>query len=151
MSKVDLTGLSPEIIAYINSLEIQLAQQTQRVEKLTTMLSNLQKSMYGQSSEKSQYIFGEQISIFNEAEVEYNTNAEEPKRIEVAGHTRKAKRTKEELAAHLPIMRIRAPRQGLSPLRRRVKAFGQRDGQRGTAIYPGPNASQSLLCSELCL
>jgi len=106
MSKVDLTGLSPEIIAYINSLEIQLAQQTQRVEKLTTMLSNLQKSMYGQSSEKSQYIFGEQISIFNEAEVEYNTNAEEPKRIEVAGHTRKAKRTKEELAAHLPIVDV---------------------------------------------
>ena len=59
MSKIDLTGLSPEITAYIHALETQLEKQTQRSEKLTAMLINLQKSMYGQSSEKSTYVLGE--------------------------------------------------------------------------------------------
>jgi len=107
MSKIDLTGLSPEITAYIHTLETQLEKQTQRSEKLTAMLINLQKSMYGQSSEKSTYVLGEeQISLFNEAEVEYTANAPEPERIPVAGHTRKPKRTKEELAASLPVVEV---------------------------------------------
>lgn len=107
MNKIDLTGLSPEVIAYINSLETKLEQQSQQVAKLTTMLQNLQKSMYGQSSEKSKYILDqEQISLFNEAEVEYQGNAPEPEPVQVAGYSRKPKRTKEELAANLPVVDV---------------------------------------------
>lgn len=130
MEKVDLTGVSPEITEYILRLETQLkeknnevqerASQIQeqsktveslhvRIERLTDMLAKLQKSMYGQSSEKSKYVLGEetdQLSLFNEAETESNSKAPEPSKITVTEHIRKAKRTKEELAADLPVVEI---------------------------------------------
>lgn len=103
MRKIDLTGVSPEINEYITSLE-------KRVENLTEMLAKLQKAVYGQSSEKTRYVMGEepeQISLFNEAEKSANSEAPEPKpETVVAGHVRKAKRTKEELAADLPVVEV---------------------------------------------
>lgn len=65
--------------------------------------------MYGQSSEKRKYVLGEennQISLFNEAEAESNRHAPEPDKVSVTGHTRKAKRTKEELAADASVAEI---------------------------------------------
>ncbi|MGI6449096.1 MAG: IS66 family transposase [Desulfitobacteriia bacterium] len=123
MSKIDLTGLSPEIIAYITKLESQVKEQSTqleiqtqtvekqkvRIDKLMTMLANFQKTLYGQSSEKSKYVLGEdsnQLALFNEAEAEANRNAPEPTKVSVAGHTRKPKRTKEELVADLPVVDI---------------------------------------------
>lgn len=73
------------------------------------MLANFQKTMYGQSSEKSKYVLGEdnnQISLFNEAEAESNSKAPEPSKVSVSEHIRKAKRTKEELAKDLPVVEI---------------------------------------------
>jgi len=118
-----LTGLSPEVTAYILSLETQLKEQTTqlqertktlesqkiRIDQLMEMLANFQKAMYGQSSEKRKYVLGEednQLSLFNEAEAESNHKAPEPDKVSVAGHTRKAKRTKEELAANAPVVEI---------------------------------------------
>ncbi len=85
MEKVDLTGLSPEVTAYISSLETQFKEQTKtvesqkvRIDRLMELLANLQKAMYGQSSEKRKYVLGEednQLSLFNEAEAESNHKA----------------------------------------------------------------------------
>ena len=116
MEKNDLLGLSPEITAYIFKLEAQVEEQSKtvesqkiRIDQLMTMLANFQKALYGQSSEKSKYVLGEdnnQLSLFNEAEAESNPHAPEPDKVSVAGHTRKAKRTKEEIAADLPVVEI---------------------------------------------
>lgn len=121
MKTIDCTGLSPEITTYIENLERQVEQtSTQlqeqsktvetlqvRVDKLTQMLNGLQKSMFGQSSEKRRYVLGEdQLSLFNEAEVEANKKAPEPDKVSVISYARKPKRTKEELAACLPVVEV---------------------------------------------
>lgn len=74
------------------------------------ILAKSQKAMYGISSEKSKYILGEdsnQIPLFNEAELNTNSSAEEPT-VEtiVKAHARKPKRTKEELAKSLPVVEV---------------------------------------------
>jgi len=123
MKTIDLKGVSPEITAYIATLETQLKEQTTqlqersktvesqkvRIDRLMDMLANFQKTMFGQSSEKSKYVLGEdtnQISRFNEAEAESNIKAPEPNKVAVSEHIRKAKRTKEELASDLPVVEI---------------------------------------------
>jgi transposase len=123
MKTIDLTGLSPELTEYISRLETQLKEQTTqlqeqskkvesqkvRIDRLMDMLAKFQKSMYGQSSEKSKYVLGEddnQISLFNEAEAEANHQAPEPDKVSISGHIRKAKRTREELAADVPVVEI---------------------------------------------
>jgi transposase len=96
MEKLNLTGLPPEVVAYIEHLE-------QRVSQLTEMLLKLQKMQFGQSSEKSKYVLGnpDQLMLFNETEVCADENAPEPEVVKE--HTRKPKRTKEELARDLPV------------------------------------------------
>jgi len=120
---MNFTGLAPEITEYISRIETQLNEQEMqlqihsktvesqqvRIDQLTTMLLNLQKSMFGPSSEKSKYVLGEeanQPSLFNEAEAESNRQAPEPTKVDVAGHSRKAKRTREELAANVPVVEV---------------------------------------------
>ncbi len=109
MEKIDVTGLSPEIIAYIQGLENKVENQQVRIDSLMETLAKTQKSMYGQSSEKSRYVLGdneEQLSLFNEAEAETNSKAPEPTLETVAAHARKAKRTREELAENLPVVEV---------------------------------------------
>ena len=72
------------------------------VHNMNEMLTKGRRMMFGRSSEKSCYVEG-QLSFFNEAETESNASAPEPKEdILIAAHTRKAKRTKEELTENLP-------------------------------------------------
>ena len=123
MKTIDYTALSSDVTEYISRLETQLNEQkTQlqdqsktvesqkvRIVRLTDMLANLQKSMFGQSSEKSKYVLDDdnsQLSLFNEAEAESNSKAPEPSKATVTEHIRKAKRTKEELAANVPVVEI---------------------------------------------
>lgn len=116
MEKVDLAGLPPEVTEYISRLEIQVQEQSKtlesqeiRIDRLMDILAKFQKTMYGQSSEKRRYVLGEdndQISLFNEAEAESKHHAPEPNKVSVAGHVRKTKRTKEELAANVPVVEI---------------------------------------------
>jgi len=64
---------------------------------------------FGQQSEKSRFVMddAEQLSFFNEAEKESNAKAPEPtEEILVEAHTRKPKRTKEELAENLPVKEV---------------------------------------------
>lgn len=116
MKDADFVGLPPEVTEYISKLETQLNEQSQivdsqhaRIEQLTDMVTNLQKLMFGRSSEKSKYVLGDddlQLSLFNEAEAEVNRQAPEPDKVTVLEHARKAKRTKEEIAAQAPVLEI---------------------------------------------
>ena len=96
MEKVNMNGLSPEAAAYISALE-------RRVDQLTEMLLKLQKMQFGQSSEKARYVLSNpnQLSFFNEAEACADEAVPEPELVRE--HTRKPKRTKEELARDLPV------------------------------------------------
>lgn len=110
MQKVDMKGLSPDQIEYITSLEEKVESQQIRINHLMDMLAKTQKALYGRSSEKRRYVLGEgseQISLFNEAEVETSSKAEEPTvQTIVSSYSRKPKRTKEELAKTVPVVKI---------------------------------------------
>lgn len=115
MKNLNLTGLDPAVTEYISKLETQLEEQSKKVEtqqihidRLMDIVSNLQKTAYGQSSEKSKYLVNDenQLSLFNEAEVESKSHAPEPNAVTVTNYIRKAKRTKEELVADLPVTEI---------------------------------------------
>jgi len=118
--RLHITGLSPGQIEYILRLEKQAARaeelsqtveaQRMSIDQLMDILARSQKAMYGRSSEKSRYVLGEesnQLSLFNEAELEANHKAEEPTAETVVSvHTRKAKRTKEELAESVTVVEL---------------------------------------------
>ena len=55
MKNIDMSTLSPEVAAYIRSLEETVLEQKRelvKLQSLTEQLVNLRKKMYGQSSEK---------------------------------------------------------------------------------------------------
>lgn len=117
METINKSGLTPEQIEYITKLEKREAELTQTIESQKMRINNLmdilaksQKAMFGRSSEKSRYVLGEdnnQLSLFNEAELETNNTAEEPTvETVVKAHARKPKRTKEELAETLPVVEV---------------------------------------------
>ena len=100
MSEINKENLSPEVAAYITALENKVEKLQSTVDNLNEMLVKRNKMLFGRSSEKTEYIDGsEQLCFFNEAELEYNKGAKEPTpaNIEVKGHTRKPKRSKEEI------------------------------------------------------
>ena len=108
MKNIDMSTLSPKCRLYLFSEETVLEQKMElvKLQSLTEQLVNLRKKMYGQSSEKVQYVSGEQLSMyqdfFNEAETYSNASAPEPgKTTPVKAHERKSKRTKEELTVGL--------------------------------------------------
>ena len=78
MTGFDTSRLSPEVAAYIRSLETRVAaleeenqqqkNQLLKMQSLNEQLVNLRRKMFGRSSEKVQYVDGEQLDFFNEAE-----------------------------------------------------------------------------------
>jgi len=107
MDKVTLEGLPTPAIEYINGLENKLDQMQLRIDNLTELLLLAQKSRFGSSSEQVKYILDdgfEQDTLFNEAEA--CANEDETETVIVEQHTRKAKRTKEELAKDLPVQEV---------------------------------------------
>lgn len=74
-------------------------------EQLEQNYNLLRKSVFGQKSEKKEYLIpegGEQVSLFNEAETERDTRtAEREEAVAVTAHERKKKRTRQEIAADL--------------------------------------------------
>ena len=107
-----IEGCTAPAIEYINSLEMQidgleskLDKVQAQVDRLTELLILAQKARFGSSSEQAKYVLSdgfEQESLFNEAEV--CANEDEPEPVVVEQHTRKPKRTKEELANSLPVV-----------------------------------------------
>ncbi len=95
----------------IEEKDKEIAQLKQKLEHMNELLLNAQRARFGQSSEKREYVMPEgqeQIALFNEAEAEQNVKATEPSEetFVVAAHTRKQKRTIEELAKSLPVDEI---------------------------------------------
>ena len=103
-----------EIAALKSTLEAkddEIAQLKQKLEHMNELLLNAQRARFGQSSEKRAYVLPEemeQLALFNEAEAEQDVKAAEPteETFTVAAHTRKKKRTVEELAKELPVEEI---------------------------------------------
>jgi len=107
MEKSVLEGVPTPVVEYISNLENKIEALSTQVDKLTELLVLAQKSRFGSSSEKIKYILSEdyaQDTLFNEAEVCADEDAPEPVIIEQ--HTRKPKRTKEELAKDLPVKEV---------------------------------------------
>ena len=91
----------------------QLQRKDERIGELEQMLLNMQRARFGQQSERRKYVLDdgtEQLSMFGEEDVgnkaQDKTERESPGdngEIAVSAHTRKPKRTLEELCRNLPV------------------------------------------------
>ena len=96
----------------------QAQQKDERICELEQMLLNAQRARFGQHSEKRIYVLddgNEQLSMFGEAttdaadtseaqdEGQQDETPDDNDEIEVSAHTRKPKRTLEELCRNLPV------------------------------------------------
>jgi len=107
MEKIFFEGLPAPAIEYIHVLESKLEKQQAQIDRLTELLLLAQKARFGASSEQAKYVLSEgfeQDTLFNEAEA--YANEDEPEPVYVEEHTRKPKRTKEELAKELPVEEV---------------------------------------------
>ena len=105
MDNTVFEGLSAPAIEYINGLENKVDKMQNQIDQLTELLIKMNKDKFGPSSEKVKYILSDEFlqeTLFNEAEAYADENAPEP--VIVEKHTRKQKRTKEELAKDLPVI-----------------------------------------------
>ena len=95
----------------IDTLREQSRQKDEEIERLRQIILNLQRAQFGQRSEKRTYVLDDgtqQLSMFDTPEKPEETPASEPlqnpeEEIHVSGHSRKKKRTLEELCASLPV------------------------------------------------
>ena len=95
----------------IDSLREQSRQKDEEIERLRQIILNLQRTQFGQRSEKRTYVLddgNQQLSLFDTPEKSEEKSNREPsqnpeKEICVSGHSRKKKRTLEELCATLPV------------------------------------------------
>jgi transposase len=94
--------------AYIEHLENTIKNLQNQVNNLTEMVLLLRKEKFGSSSEKTpKKDIDEQLSIFNEVELEADASVPEPIKHEVKGYVRNDTRTKrEELIKDLPVREI---------------------------------------------
>lgn len=93
----------------------QIQQKDERISELEQMLLNAQRARFGQQSEKSKYVLAdgaEQLSMFENDEqpkpeaVKQDESPEDTGEIEVAAHTRKRRRTHEEMFGNLPVEEV---------------------------------------------
>ena len=95
----------------INTLRKQSRQKDEEIERLQQIILNLQRAQFGQRSEKRTYVLddgNQQFSLFDmQTETEEAPAPESLQHLEreihVSGHSRKKKRTLEELCASLPV------------------------------------------------
>lgn len=94
--------------AYIKHLENTINNLQDQVSNLTEIVLLLRKEKFGSSSEKThRKDIAEQLSIFNEAELEADHSVPEPVSQDVKGYSRKDTRTKrEEIIKDLPVREI---------------------------------------------
>ena len=93
----------------VNKLTAENTRLKQTLERMNELLLNAQRARFGQSSEKQTYVMKDsrQLGLFNEAEAEQDPKAAEPtEETLVKAHTRKPKRTIEELTEGLPVEKI---------------------------------------------
>jgi len=106
---IDSTKQLQHLELEINELRNENEGLKDEISHLSEVVRQYQKMLFGQSSEKTKYAADEQandqISLFNEAEAESDPKVKEPRTL-VAGHSRKPKRTHEEMAKDLPVVEI---------------------------------------------
>lgn len=93
----------------LRQMSAQIEELKRKLEHMNEVFANAQRARFGQSSEKKTYVLGEdQLCFFNEAEACQNPKAEEPteETLTVGAHTRKKKRTVDELARNLPVEEV---------------------------------------------
>ena len=91
------------------TLKKENALLRQKLERMNELLMNAQRARFGQSSEKRAYVLegSEQLRLFNKAEaVQDSKEAEPTEKTLVKAHTRKQKRTIDELTERLPVEKI---------------------------------------------
>ena len=110
MNRPALDNLSPEIQEYITCLEKNLEENSNRIKDLEIMLQNMQRMLFGKKSEKMvpqvPADAGEQMSMFNEAEQDADSEVPDPlavEEVEVAAHKRK-KTSRKELFGKFPVL-----------------------------------------------
>lgn len=93
---------------YIEQLENTIKSLEQQVSNLTEMVILLRKGKFGSSSEKTpQEEISDQLSLFNEAELEADPHVPEPIVKDVNGYKRRNPKTKREvLIKDLPVKEI---------------------------------------------
>ena len=107
--------LSQQFLQQISALQATVAQLTATIEEKDRIIAekieiilNLNRARFGQSSEKRVYLFCDgQLSLFEQAgdgikEKESDEATSEKAEVPVAAHTRKRKRTLEEIFANVP-------------------------------------------------
>lgn len=93
--------------AYIEQLEKTIKNLQDQVSNLTEMVMLLRKEKFGPSSEKTEKPSEEQLSLFNEAELEADASAPEPIETDVHGYKRRVAKTKrEEVIKDLPVREV---------------------------------------------
>ena len=101
----------------VDRLTKQNQQKDERIGELEQALLNMQRARFGQQSEKRKYVLDdgtEQISMFDEEDSatenapdkDQAASPEDTGEIEVAAHTRKARRTHKELFGDLPVEEV---------------------------------------------
>lgn len=107
-SAANNTAAFSQLQAENDALKKENRDLRQKLERMSELLLNAQRARFGSSSEKQDYVMPNQVGIFNEAEAEQDPKAPEPteETILVPAHTRKPKRTMDELAAGLPVKEI---------------------------------------------
>ena len=85
-------------------LKAEVESLRTKLDHMNEILLNMQRARFGQSSEKQKYVSPDQLSVFNEAELEQNPKAPEPdeKTIIVPEHKRKPKGSLEDKIKELP-------------------------------------------------
>lgn len=94
-----------------DTLKEQSRQKDEEIERLRQIIQNLQRAQFGRRSEKRTYVLDDgtqQLSLFDTPEKSEERPTPEPsqnpeKETQVSGHSRKKKRTLEELCASLPV------------------------------------------------
>ena len=93
-------NIPPELAQYIKHLEEENKSLKQTISNLNEMLFNSRKKLFGRSSEALKNIDENQLSLFDEAETEYDSKASEPtEETLVKVYSHKPKRTKDEIYA----------------------------------------------------
>ena len=93
----------------VEALQKENEELKRKLEHMNEVFANAQRARFGQSSEKASYVLAEdQMSLFNEAEKCQDHKAEEPteETFTVNAHTRKKKKTIDEMAKNLPVEEV---------------------------------------------
>lgn len=87
------------------SLQALIVRKDAEIARLNEIIHNLQKALFGRKSEKSSVVIPGQLSLFDDPEPA-PPPAVIPQKQVVAGHTRKPKRTQDEIYASLPLKKV---------------------------------------------